>query len=128
MQHLFLEPIRPIGLLKSEKREIPAHQDGPLHQHPIGGEKRKLLVLAHGGQLVFQPQGFILQAAGIEQLPQWQTAEGMPAPQLVPGGVCSLMLLSSKEMSWLSSQALAFLQVVHLGYSTNSIVFSSHGV
>ena len=47
----------------------------------------QLFLHGHGGQPVFQPQGLVLQAAGVEKPLHRQAAGGQPPGQLLPGGV-----------------------------------------
>ena len=63
--------------------EVLPHQDGPLYQHPVGGQQGQLLLLAHLRQLVLQAQSLVLEAAGVEELLQGHSALLPPAPQLL---------------------------------------------
>ena len=64
----------PVTLLEADQHEAFAHKYRALYQHTVRGQKLKLLLVAHGRQLVFESQRLILQTACIEKLPQGKSA------------------------------------------------------
>ena len=71
-------------LLEAHQHLRLAHKDRALDQHPVRGQKGKLLLLAHGREPVLQIQRLVLQPAGVEEFPQRQSAALAPRRQF-PG-------------------------------------------
>ena len=90
-QHfLFLQLFRPLALLEANEHEVLAHQQRALDQHTIRGQELQHLLLAHPGQPVLQPHGFIQQPAGVEKFLQRQSAALVPPGKLLIGGIFQL--------------------------------------
>ncbi len=64
-----------------------ADQQRAFDQHPIRCEERKLFVLAHVGEAVFEVQGAVLDAARVEEAFEREAAHGVPAAELFFGWV-----------------------------------------
>ena len=80
---LFWQSGAPFCFLESDQNKAIANEQWTLYKHTVGCEKLQHFLLTHGGEPVFQVQGFVKQTACVEKLFKRQSAHLVPFCQLI---------------------------------------------
>ena len=119
------EALRPLGFLEADKHEVLSHNQRPLDQHAVGGEKVEGVRVAHPRiQLSLHAHLPVELPAGVEEAPHGKPGAGLPFRELRRRGVllhdvtvsiCNAMLVQPL-LGALAGRALGVLdeeQLVH---------------